>query len=121
MTTSSRAEALASELDIALRTVPGVSALFRAGPRLSSALDAGARLIGVRDAADPLVRVDLRRDGFRADVALSVQDRVGAVETIRRVRAAAAAVADRRGVPLAGVRVTVVHVDESGRGRPHDG
>jgi hypothetical protein len=106
-------QALSSEIEAAVRAVPGVSGLFRVGT-LANAIDAGVRLLGIRDGS-PFVRLERSPDGLRADIAIGVHEHAGAVETIRRVQAAASAVIAAQHPAPADVRVTVVHINDAAR------
>jgi hypothetical protein len=111
--TTSQEHALAADIEVAIRAMPGVAALFRAGSIASNVLDAGARAIGLRDDSDPLIRLDERPDGLRVDIAIGVQDHVGAVETIRRVHAAVRAVTAEHDPAAVDIRITVVHISDT--------
>ena len=111
--TTSQEHALAADIEVAIRAMPGVAALFRAGSLASNVLDAGARAIGLRDDSDPLIHLDQTPEGLRVDIAIGVQDHAGAVETIRRVHAAVRAVIAEHLSAAADIRITVVHVNDT--------
>lgn len=110
---------LATDIESAVLTIPGVSTLFRAGTLASHVIDAGATLIGIRDDSAPLVRVDHTDDGPRVDIAIGVRQHLGAVDTTRRVHAAVRAALAERHVAPASIRITVVHINESIRQGEH--
>ncbi|GGD26948.1 hypothetical protein GCM10010915_03770 [Microbacterium faecale] len=111
--TASQEHTLATDVEVAVRAVPGVSTLFRAGTLASNAIDVGARVIGIRDKSAPLIRVEQDSDGLRADIVIGVEEDAGAVETIRRVQAAARAVLAEQHPAPADIRITVVHINET--------
>ena len=111
--TTSQEHALASDIELATRAMPGVGALFRVGSLASNALDAGARAIGIRDHSDSLIRLDQTPAGLRVDIAIGVQAHAGAVETTRRVHAAVRAVIAEQHRAPANIRITVVHIDDT--------
>lgn len=107
------ADEFAAELENVIRRVPGVTEVFRTGGLVSLAKEGAARLVGTRGEA-ALVRVEQRSDGIRVDVALGVDNEVGAVDAVHNVHAAINALCADRSAPVAAVRVTVVHIDEVG-------
>ncbi|MBO1901727.1 hypothetical protein J4H92_07145 [Leucobacter weissii] len=109
MSTASERD-LAAGVEAAVRAVPGVSTVFQTGGSASKAVEAGGRLLGIRDRDAPLVRVEDTADGTRVEVAIGV--RASAAATAHRVRAAIEGVLSRERRPAAGVRITVVHIDE---------
>jgi len=111
--TESADRELAADIEAAVRVVPGVTAVFRAGGLLSKALVAGAQLLGIGDEEASLVRVVRAPDGIRVEVAIGVHSAAGAVATAHRVQAAIDALGAAHGASLAGVHVTVVHVDDT--------
>lgn len=112
---TSQKQTLATDIEVAVRAIPGVSTLFRSGTLVSNAIDAGARLIGIREDSAPRVQLEQAPDGLRADIAIGIRERAGAVETIRRVEAAVRAVIAERNSEPADIRITVVHIDETKR------
>jgi len=113
--TISQDQGLAADIENAVRAVPGVSALFRAGTLVDHTIDAGARLTGLRDGSAPLIRLDQATDALRADIAIGVHGRAGAVETTRRAHEAALTAAAAHGPDRVEIRITVVHIDEAQR------
>ncbi|GAA3663620.1 hypothetical protein [Microbacterium marinilacus] len=107
----SQEQLLATAVETAIRSVPGVAGVFRAGTTVSKLVDVGARLVGAKDEAAPLVRIEESADGGRVDAAIGVQASAGAVDTVHRVHAAVDAALVQHGVVPAEIRVTVVHVD----------
>lgn len=110
---TSQESALAADIEIATRAMPGVATLFRAGSLASNVLYAGARAIGIRDDSDPLIRLEQTPEGLRVDIAIGVQDHAGAVETIRRVQAAVRVVIEEQHGARAEIRITVVHINDT--------
>ena len=111
--TTSQEHALAADIEIATRAMPGVTALFRPGALASNVLDAGARAIGLRDDSDPFVRLEQRPESLGVDIAIGIQEQAGAVETIRRVSAAVRAVIAEHHPAAAEIRITVVHINDT--------
>lgn len=113
--TTSQESALAADIELTARAIPGVAALFLAGSLASNMVDAGARAIGLRDDSDPLIRLEQTPEGMRVDIAIGVQAHVGAVETVRRVQAAVRAVIEEHHRAAADIRITVVHINDTTR------
>lgn len=108
-------QTLSTEIEAAVRAIPGVSGLFRAGTFAANAIDAGVRLLGIHDGSAPFVRLERNHDGLRADIAIGVHEHSGAVETVRRVQEAAHAVIAAQDPAAAEVRITVVHINDAAR------
>ncbi|WP_159500392.1 hypothetical protein [Microbacterium sp. 18062] len=105
---------LAADIETAILAVPGVTTIFRTGSTASKVVDAGARLLGLRDDDAPLVRIEQAPEGFRVEVAIGVLASAGAVETAHRVHAAIEALTSQQRDGSAEIRITVVHVDDTG-------
>lgn len=105
-------QGIPTRIEAAVRSVPGVTAVYSAGSLAMRIADAGARLLGVRDGAVPLVRVEEDAEGLRVEVAIGVRAAGGAGLVARAVHAAIRAVVDEPDRPHPVVRLTVVHVDE---------
>jgi len=108
-------QTLAVELESAVRAVPGVTALFRTGGIIAKVVDAGAQILGIEDSQSSLVRVRPTQTGLHVDVAIGIDGGAGAVETTRGVESAIRALAASRGRDVAGIHVTVVHIDDETR------
>jgi len=106
-------QALAADLETAVREVAGVTGLFRVGGVLSNVADAGAEILGLEGARPPLVRVDTAENGWSVEIAIGVDGIAGSVETSRRVHETIHALCAARGIPFTKIQVTVAHVDES--------
>ncbi len=104
---------LTADIETAVRAIPGVTAIFRPGSLVSKTVDAAARSIGVRDRSEPLIGIDWSPDGAQVEVAISVDDAAGSVETSRRVHAAIGAVCTARGITPGKTSVTVVHIGDT--------
>ena len=108
-------QTLAVEIEAAVRAVPGVTSLFRAGGIIAKVLDAGSQILGIEDSQNSLARVRLTPEGFRVEVAIGIDGSAGAVETTRGVESAIRALAVSRGADVAEIHVTVVHIDDGMR------
>lgn len=108
-------QAMAEDIETAIRAVPGVASIFRTGGIISKVVDAGAQLLGAQPNVAPLVRWEHTPDGPRAEAAIGVLAAAGAAETSRRVHAAIAALCTGRGCAPVEIRLTVVHIDEGPR------
>jgi hypothetical protein len=114
-----RGAEIATEIEAALRSVPGVSDLYRSGSLVANVVDAGARRLGLRDDAAPLVLVQDAEAGLRVDVALGVHISAGAGATMLAAHRAVRDLLTGRELRDAQIVLTVVHVDDSptaGRG-----
>lgn len=105
-------QAMAEDIETAVRAVPGVTTIFRTGGIISKVVDAGAQLFGAQQNEAPLIRWEHTPDGPRAEAAIGVLAAVGAAETGRRVHAAIAALCSSRGCTPVEIRLTVVHIDD---------
>lgn len=105
--------ALAADIEAAVRTVPGVVAVYRPGSTASKVVDTAARLLGIRDEAAPLIRLAQTPDGLRVEIAIGVHASEGAPDTARRAHTAVQALLAHHSAPAAGIHLTVVHVDET--------
>ena len=104
---------LAADIEAAVREVPGVASVFRAGGRISQAVDAGAQLLGIQQEDGSLIRWEHSpSEGSRVEVAIGVQNAPGAADTSDRVHAAIAELCADRGYPSVKLHLTVVHIDE---------
>lgn len=102
---------LAVEIERSIRTVPGVTALFRTGSTVSKLLDAGADLVRGTRGADPLVRLEHTPDGARVTAALGVRAAMSSVETLDLAHRAVEALLAEHGLTAAEIHLTVVHVN----------
>ncbi len=104
---------LAEEIDATVRSVPGVTGVFRSGSAVRKAFDAGARVIGRRNAEDQFVRLEQTSVGLRVEAAIGVRASAGVVQTSRRVQAAISALCGGSHITVAEIYVTVVHIDDT--------
>lgn len=102
---------LAAGIEAAVRAVPGVTTLFRPGGVVASAIAAGAEVFAVAERETSLVRLKRLTGSLDVEVSIGVDGSVGAVEIVRRVRAAIDAAARANGETVTEIRATVVHVD----------
>lgn len=105
-------QVVAAEIEAAVRALPGVTGIFRAGGILSKLADAGAEVLGGPEHRAPAVRWENGANGARAEVSIGVRASAGAAETGARAHEAVSAVCVERGIVGAEVRITVVHIDE---------
>ena len=104
---------LAADIEAAVRAVPGVAVVYRAGSTLSKAVDATTRLVGLRDEDAPLIDLERAEDGVKVRIAIGVHASDGAAATARRAHAAVQALLAPQSAGDADVHLTVVHVDGS--------
>ncbi|MFZ4841886.1 hypothetical protein [Mycetocola saprophilus] len=109
---------LAVEIEATVRALPGVTGVFQAGLTVARVVEVGARLLGLRDGAATLVVLERESDAVRVSVAIGVDSSAGAVDTARRTHAAVEAVLRARADTVAGIQVTVVHIEETAPARP---
>jgi len=105
-------QAMALDIETAVRAVPGVTTVFRTGGIISKAVDAGAHLLGAQQNRAPLVRWEHTPEGPRVEASIGVHTGAGAAETSRRVHATISALCSDRGFTPAEIRLTVVHIDD---------
>lgn len=101
---------LAGEIENAVRSTGGVTALYRPGSLMQNVLAAGAEAIGLADDAS-LIAVD-EGEPRAVRVSIGVRDDAGAAATIHRVHEVIAEVLARHGSADASVQLTVAHVAE---------
>ena len=94
-------EAVAAEVDAAVREVSGVAALYRSG---------GIRL-QFRDTDDALVLVEQNGEAVSVRASIGITGTSGAAVIARRAHTAVAKVLKRHGVAPAETHLTVVHID----------
>lgn len=111
--TAGRAAEVAAEIEVAVRSVPGVSDLYRPGSLVSNVMDRGARRLGLRDDAGPVVLVRQSGPELRVGVALGVHPSPSAAVTTSTVHNAVRHLLTQQGLGDAHIVVTVVHVDDS--------
>ena len=104
--------AMAADIESAVRSVPGVTAVFRSGGMISKVMESGAQLLGTQQVSAPLVRWESSQDGPRVVVAIGVGAASGAAATTCRVHEVIVDLCAARGVTPSDVHVTVVHIDE---------
>lgn len=108
---------LSAEIEAVIRSIPGVTAIFRTGSTVSKVIGAGAPLLGLPGDDASLVRVEKTQQATRVELAIGVLSSVAAVETVHRAHAAIDAIVAQRSMTPADIRITVVHVDEKPRTR----
>ncbi len=109
--TTPEERALAAGVEDVIRSVAGVSAVFRAGTTVSRLARTATALVG--DDSLPLVHVELTGEDLRAEIAIGVHATAGAVETVTRVHERAADwLAQQRPVRVL-THITVVHIDDA--------
>lgn len=105
-------QAVAADIEAAVRALPGVTGVFRSGGLLAKLVDAGAEALGTAEQRAPFVRWETGETGPRADVAIGVRASAGAAETSARAHEVATVICREHGIAGADIRVTVVHIDE---------
>lgn len=110
-------QAMAEDIESAIRAVPGVASIFRTGGILSKVADARTQLFGAQQNEAPLIRWEHGPEGRRVEAAIGVHACAGATETSRRVQAAIAAMCAGRGYTSVEISLTVVHIDDGPEGQ----
>lgn len=101
---------LATAIDAAVRSTPGVDGVYRSGSLISNLVGAGAAAIGGRRREEPLVSVVESEDGVRVEASVGVDFAVSAPETLTAVRNAITTLLGARGLRAAAITLTVVDV-----------
>lgn len=105
-------QAMAAEIEAAVRAVPGVTAIFRTGGFVAKMLGAGAQLLGIQQGRTPLIQWEHAAEGVRVEAAIGVHTAAGAAQTSRRVHEAITALCEDRGYTPRDIQITVVHLDD---------
>lgn len=106
-------QAMTADIEAAIRTVPGVTTLFRAGGVISKAVDVGAQLLGTPQAELPLIRWEHQSaKNARVEAVFGVHADAGATETSRKAHAAITSLCADRGYSPVAIHLTVVHIDD---------
>ncbi|MGO2112937.1 MAG: hypothetical protein ACTH31_15130 [Pseudoclavibacter sp.] len=111
--TTTENELMIADLEAAIRAVPGVASLYRAGGFISTIVDAGARAFGVRDETASPVRLEPSAEGVGVSVALGVDSTSRAIDVIGRVHSAIVAWLGEHDETPTEINLTVVHIDDS--------
>ncbi|WP_217178633.1 hypothetical protein [Streptomyces sp. AC495_CC817] len=100
---------LAAQIEDAVRAVPSVTNVFRAGSLVSNAVAEAATRLGGGDRA-PLVIVTPSGQTTQIEVSIGVDAVAGVPATLRLVHQAIARTADAAGVIDRDVRITASHI-----------
>ncbi|GAA2841075.1 hypothetical protein FB468_2938 [Leucobacter komagatae] len=110
-------EPLEQALERAIRDVPGVTAVFRAGSPLGKVIEASGELLRGERRPGSLVKVSRTDDVVVAiEVELGVSSEASSVDTLERVYAAVLVLLSTQGLEPGLIRLTVVHISGEGAG-----
>jgi hypothetical protein len=111
--TAQQHPSLATDIESSLRAAPGVRGVYRSGTLVSNLIGRGAAALGVSPAAEALVSVTWEGDRVRVEASIGVEAGVGAPAAVRGAHAVVEALLAAEEVESLGIRLTVVHVQES--------
>ncbi|MGO2139938.1 MAG: hypothetical protein ACTH30_05960 [Leucobacter sp.] len=103
-------EPLEQALERAIRDVPGVTAVFRAGSPLGKVIEASGELLRGERRPGSLVNVSRTDDVVAVEVELGVSSEASSVDTLERVYAAVLVQLNAQGLEPGLIRLTVVHI-----------
>ena len=112
--TERAADHLEAALEAAIRSVPGVTGLYRTGSGVAKLVDASAALLRGQQQRSPLVRVEHGTAGVTVTAAVGVDAAVSSVQVLELASAAVADAVAASQLALEQVHLTVVHLNGDG-------
>lgn len=112
--TERAAARLEAALEVAIRSVPGVTGLYRTGSSVAKLIDASAALLRGQQQRSSLVRVDDGTSGVTVTAAVGVDSAVSSVQVLELASTAVTEAVTASQLALEQVHLTVVHVNGDG-------